>query len=64
MTETEKIIIDRVEEVFGSREKAEIWLREPNRALDMQPPLDLLDTDEGAKQVEAVLIRIEHGVFS
>jgi len=64
MTETKKIVIDRVEEVFGSREKAEIWLREPNCALNMQPPLDLLDTDEGAKQVEDVLTRIEHGVFS
>ncbi len=57
-------LIARMEEVFGSREKAEIWLKEPNRALSMQTPLDLLDTDEGAKQVEDVLIRIEHGVFS
>ncbi len=56
--------IARMEEVFGSREKAEIWLKEPNRALGMQTPLDLLDTDEGAKRVEDVLIRIEHGVFS
>jgi putative toxin-antitoxin system antitoxin component (TIGR02293 family) len=50
--------------VFGSREKAEIWLKEPNRALNMQTPFDLLDTDEDAKQVEDVLIRIGHGVFS
>lgn len=57
-------LIARMEEVFGSREKAEIWLKEPNRALSMQTPLDLLDTDEGAKRVEDVLIRIEHGVFS
>jgi putative toxin-antitoxin system antitoxin component (TIGR02293 family) len=56
--------IARMEEVFGSREKAEIWLKEPNRALGMQTPLDLLDTDEGAKRVEDVLIRIGHGVFS
>jgi putative toxin-antitoxin system antitoxin component (TIGR02293 family) len=62
--ETKGAIIARVEEVFGSREKAEIWLNEPNRALNLQRPLDLLDTDEGAKQVEEVLIRIEHGVFS
>lgn len=57
-------IIARTEDVFGSREKAGIWLKEPNRALGMQPPLALLDTDEGARRVEDVLIRIEHGVFS
>jgi putative toxin-antitoxin system antitoxin component (TIGR02293 family) len=56
--------IARMEEILGSREKAEVWLREPNRVLGMQTPLDLLDTDEGAKRVEDVLIRIEHGVFS
>ncbi len=61
---TKGAIIARLEEVFGSREKSEVWLNEPNRALNMQTPLDLLDTDEGAKQVEDVLIRIEHGVFS
>ncbi|HWQ36755.1 MAG TPA: antitoxin Xre/MbcA/ParS toxin-binding domain-containing protein [Blastocatellia bacterium] len=57
-------IIARTEEVFGTREKAGIWLREPNRALGMQTPLALLDTDEGTRRVEDVLIRIEHGVFS
>ncbi len=57
-------IIARTEEVFGSREKSRLWLKEPNRALQMQTPLSLLDTDEGTHRVEDVLIRIEHGVFS
>jgi putative toxin-antitoxin system antitoxin component (TIGR02293 family) len=57
-------IIARTEEVFGSRDKARLWLKEPNRALHMQPPLSLLDTDEGTRRVEDILIRIEHGVFS
>jgi putative toxin-antitoxin system antitoxin component (TIGR02293 family) len=57
-------MIARTEETFGSREKASLWLKESNRALGMQTPLSLLDTDEGAKRVEDVLIRIEHGVFS
>ncbi|MGH9845548.1 MAG: antitoxin Xre/MbcA/ParS toxin-binding domain-containing protein [Blastocatellia bacterium] len=46
------------------RRKASLWLQEPNRALGLQTPLSLLDTDEGARRVEDVLIRIEHGVFS
>ena len=57
-------IIARTEEVFGSREKARLWLKEQNRALQMATPLSLLDTDEGVRRVEDVLIRIEHGVFS
>ena len=57
-------IAARAEEVFGSHEKASLWLNEPNHALGLNAPLLLLDTDEGAKRVEDVLIRIEHGVFS
>jgi putative toxin-antitoxin system antitoxin component (TIGR02293 family) len=51
-------------EVLGSKEKAKEWLSRPNRALGGESPLNLLDTDVGAKQVEEVLGRIAHGVFS
>jgi putative toxin-antitoxin system antitoxin component (TIGR02293 family) len=54
----------RTVDVLGSHEKARQWLERPNRALGGEPPLDLLDTDIGARQVEAVLGRIEQGVFS
>lgn len=54
----------RAVDVLGSPEKARQWLERPNRALGGEPPLDLLDTDIGSRQVEAVLGRIEHGVFS
>ncbi len=57
-------IIAHTEEVFGSQEKAQLWLNEQNRALQMATPLSLLDTDEGVHRVEDLLIRIEHGVFS
>jgi len=51
-------------EVLGTKEKAKEWLSRPNRALGGEKPLSLLDTDIGAKQVEEVLGRIAHGVFS
>lgn len=51
-------------EVLGTKEKAKEWLSTPNRALGGEKPLSLLDTDIGAKQVEEVLGRIAHGVFS
>lgn len=40
------------------------WLREPNVALGNRVPLSMLGTDAGARQVEQVIGRIEHGVFS
>lgn len=51
-------------EVLGSEEAASHWMSSPNRALGGVVPLSLCGTDEGSEEVEAVLRRIEHGVFS
>ena len=51
-------------EVLGTEERAAAWLHRPNRALGNRPPLDLLSTDLGTKQVDEVLSRTEHGVIS
>ena len=50
--------------VFGAEDKAATWLRRPNRALNGELPIDLLDTDVGARQVEDTLGRLEHGIVS
>jgi putative toxin-antitoxin system antitoxin component (TIGR02293 family) len=50
--------------VFGVEDKATTWLQRPNRALNGELPIRLLDTDVGARQVEDVLGRIEHGIVS
>jgi putative toxin-antitoxin system antitoxin component (TIGR02293 family) len=50
--------------VFGTEEKASAWLRRPNRALHGETPVRLLGTDIGARQVEDLLGRLEHGVVS
>ena len=49
--------------VLGCEEKATAWLQRPNRALGNERPIRLLDTDIGARQVEDVLGRIEHGII-
>jgi len=49
---------------LGSEEKVVRWLRQPNRALGGRAPLDLVDSDLGARQVEEVLGRLEHGNIS
>lgn len=49
------------EETFGP-ERSRIWLRRPTSALDGEAPLDLLDTDAGARAVETLIGRIAHGI--
>ena len=43
---------------------AALWLRSPQRALDGNVPLELAETDVGSRAVEALLGRMEHGVFA
>jgi putative toxin-antitoxin system antitoxin component (TIGR02293 family) len=54
----------RAAQVLGDGDAALDWLRTPNRALERQRPLDLLDTEIGAASVLDTLGRIEHGVFA
>lgn len=49
-------------ETFGSRDKALRWLRRETTVLEGETPLNLLDTDAGARQVENLLERIAHGI--
>lgn len=50
--------------VLGDERKAGSWLRDENIALGGERPIDLLNSDLGARQVEDVLGRIEFGVYS
>lgn len=52
------------DEVFAEASVTSQWLQRPNRALQGIAPIDLMDTDAGAREVEAVLLRLEHGVYS
>ena len=49
---------------IGDESRARGWLVDPNRAMKGELPLDLLDTDAGARMVEAVLARIVEGIFA
>lgn len=40
------------------------WLKAPQRALGNAVPLELAQTDVGSRTVEALLGRMEHGVYS
>ena len=57
-------IAARATEVFESAETARKWLKRSNRALSGATPVEMLDTDAGAEQVNELLTRIDYGVYS
>lgn len=48
--------------VFGDSEKANRWLRKPKHSLNGETPVAFLASEEGARKVEEMLHRIEHGM--
>ena len=52
------------EHVLEGPARARAWLREPVPVLGGERPVDLLDTDEGARSVEEALLRLEYGFFA
>ena len=54
----------RAESTFGDTEAAQQWFKTPARALGYESPLHFAETEAGAREVENLLGRIEHGVFS
>jgi len=54
----------RTEEVLGGAAPAREWLQAPARALGFVSPLEFAETEAGCREVENLLGRIEHGVFS
>lgn len=48
----------------GDMDAARQWLAAPQAALGRQRPMSLTRTDVGAREVEALVDRLEHGVLS
>jgi putative toxin-antitoxin system antitoxin component (TIGR02293 family) len=57
-------IYNRAMEIFEDRELTKKWLKEPNWQLGGTAPIDFIDTEIGAREVENLLGRLEHGIFS
>jgi putative toxin-antitoxin system antitoxin component (TIGR02293 family) len=68
-TESDRLI--RVARVFatalavlGEEDRAVQWLRHPSRALGGVAPMEQLNIESGARQVERLLGALEHGVYA
>jgi putative toxin-antitoxin system antitoxin component (TIGR02293 family) len=49
------------EETFGDKEKANAWLRRPLAELRREAPLDMAQTEAGARVIETILAKIAWG---
>ncbi len=57
-------VMDHARRALGDERLANLWLRNPNPALENRVPIQMARTDLGGREVEAVLYRMEYGVFS
>ena len=57
-------IVALAKHYIGNDQTAMNWLKRPNRALGGSTPLELIDTEPGARTVESVLGRIAYGGVS
>jgi len=48
----------------GNAEAGMRWFQSPNRALNGQSPIEVAATETGAREVENLIGRLEHGVFT
>ena len=53
-----------IEMYVGNVDAAKDWLIRSNRVLGGASPFEMAKTDVGAREVENLITRIEHGVFS
>lgn len=57
-------VFDRAKQLFATEENVRKWLHTELPALGWRTPIDFARTEPGAREVENLLGRIEHGVFS
>jgi len=57
-------LFDSASAITDTPEQARHWFTTPKRALGGATPLAFSDTEPGAREVEHLIGRLEHGVFS
>jgi putative toxin-antitoxin system antitoxin component (TIGR02293 family) len=55
-------LYDRAKELFGTHDNTREWLNSEIPALGWRTPLDFARTEQGAREVEDLIGRIEHGI--
>jgi len=57
-------VVAQAESVFGNKDKAMAWLRQPMKRFEGHTPIEMLATDVGSRLVEEALVQIDEGFFA
>lgn len=57
-------VVAQTESVFGNKDKAMAWLRQPMKRFEGNTPIEMLATDVGSRLVEEALVQIDEGFFA
>lgn len=56
-------MVKAARDLFENDKNADTFLRSPNPALGERIPIEMAQTDIGAREVETIIGRISHGIF-
>lgn len=57
-------VLALAERVFANRDKALSWMRKPKKRFENATPMQMLQTEAGARLVEQMLIQLDEGMFA
>jgi putative toxin-antitoxin system antitoxin component (TIGR02293 family) len=57
-------VVKAARDLFQNDRNADIFLRNPNPALGERIPIQMAQTDIGAREVETIIGRLSHGIYS
>lgn len=57
-------VVKAARDLFQNDKNADTFLRSPNPALGERIPIHMAQTDTGAREVETIIGRLSHGVYS
>lgn len=57
-------VLSLAERVFGDRPKAFSWMRKAKKRFQGATPMEMLQTEAGARLVEQMLIQVDEGMFA
>jgi putative toxin-antitoxin system antitoxin component (TIGR02293 family) len=57
-------VVAQTESVFGNKDKAMAWLRQPMKRFEGNTPIEMLASDVGSRMVEEALVQIDEGFFA
>lgn len=57
-------VLTLAERVFANHEKAFSWMRKAKKRFNGETPMEMLQTEAGARLVEQMLVQVDEGMFA